>query len=122
MEDTEMTIDVANEFSPYPSGRVTKDGDYNGERFRKEFLIPAIKKAFKAKGAAASVVIDLDGVRTFGSSFLEEAFGGLARDKGVIFKEALAVLRIKCTKDHLQIYKDAIDEYLQNADKNKAIV
>jgi len=117
-----MTIDVANEFSPYPSGRVTKDGDYNGERFRKEILIPAIKKALAAKEGATFVVIDLDGVRSFGSSFLEEAFGGLARDKGVVFKDALAVLKIKCTKAHLKIYKDAIFEYLQNADNKNAIV
>jgi len=122
MKGTEMTIDVAREFSPYPSGRVTKDGDYNGERFRKEVLIPAIKTALNTKGVTPSVIIDLDGVRAFGSSFLEEAFGGLARDPGIIFKDALTVLKIKCTKAHLKIYKDAINEYLDNADKKTAIV
>lgn len=117
-----MTIDVANDFSAYPSGRVTKDGDFNGEKFRKEILIPAINNAMKTKNKPSSVVIDLDGVRVFGSSFLEEAFGGLARDNGVVFKEAFTVLKIKCTKDHLMIYKDAIKGYLKEAAIKNAII
>ena len=113
-----MTIDVAKEFSPYPSGRVTKDGDFNGERFRREHLLPAIHQALSKGNDTSSVVVDLDGVRAFGSSFLEEAFGGLARDKSIAIRDAIKVLTIKCTKPHLKIYKDAIDLYLSDAQKH----
>lgn len=65
-------LSVARDFSRYPAGRFKTDGPYSGERFREEFLIPAVD-------AGEKVTIDLDGVRGFGSSFLEEAFGGLVR-------------------------------------------
>lgn len=100
-------IDIAKEFSPYPSGRVPSDGTFNGEAFREEILLPALKKVMEDDNDRF-LEIDIDGVRTFGSSFLEEAFGGVARDKSVDAKAALSVVRIKCTKDHLAIYKDAI--------------
>ncbi|NHQ81149.1 STAS-like domain-containing protein [Chromobacterium vaccinii] len=67
-----VRIDIATEFSRVPAGRYLADGPYSGERFRSSFLTPALERADK-------VEICLDGVRGYGSSFLEEAFGGLAR-------------------------------------------
>jgi len=66
------TIKIAEEFSRYPAGRFDTDGPYSGEKFRREFLVPAMQEKKK-------ICIDLDGVRGYGSSFLEEAFGGLVR-------------------------------------------
>lgn len=65
-------LSVSRDFSRYPAGRYKSDGPHSGERFRDEFLVPAME-------AGKQVTIDLDGVRGFGSSFLEEAFGGLVR-------------------------------------------
>lgn len=65
-------INVANDFSRYPAGRYKTDGPFSGERFRDEFLRPVLDANDKA-------TIELDGVRGYGSSFLEEAFGGLVR-------------------------------------------
>lgn len=65
-------LSVARDFSRYPAGRYKSDGPFSGERFRDELLVPAIN-------SGARITIDLDGVRGFGSSFLEEAFGGLVR-------------------------------------------
>jgi hypothetical protein len=69
----EQVINVAADFTRFPAGRYRSDGPYSGERFREDFLIPAL-----VSGATVRVI--LDGTMGFGSSFLEEAFGGLARD------------------------------------------
>jgi len=65
-------LDVANEFSTIPFGRDHSDGDGNAKDFLEEHLIPAMHKH-------AHVTVDLSGVDTYGSPFLEGAFGGLAR-------------------------------------------
>ncbi|MHB8580512.1 MAG: STAS-like domain-containing protein [Ignavibacteriaceae bacterium] len=66
------TIKVASDFSRYPAGRYADDGPFSGQRFREEFLRPVLD-------ANDTAIIELDGVRGYGSSFLEEAFGGLVR-------------------------------------------
>lgn len=67
------TIVVAEQFSRSPAGRNFGDGPYSGERFREEFLVPALRHE------EAMVAVDLRGALTLGSSFLDEAFGGLVR-------------------------------------------
>lgn len=66
-------INVARDFSRYPAGRYVDDGPYSGAAFRDGILIPALK-------AGEEIAVELDGVRGYGSSFLEEAFGGLVRN------------------------------------------
>jgi hypothetical protein len=65
-------INLAQDFSKHPAGRYKTDGPYSGELFREAFLIPIVRNHERT-------VIHLDGARGYGSSFLEEAFGGLAR-------------------------------------------
>ena len=65
-------ISVARDFSPVPAGRHFTDGPFPGAKFRDELLLPALK-------AFDDVTIELDGTVGMGSSFLEEAFGGLVR-------------------------------------------
>lgn len=79
MKDKTM-IKVAIDFSEFPAGRVYKDGPYSGEKFREEFLVKSLE-------AYNNVQIDLDGTYGYGSSFLEEAFGGLIRLKKWTLKE-----------------------------------
>jgi hypothetical protein len=67
-----QTIHIARDFSPYPAGRYGTDGKFSGERFRDELLIPALKANDKVR-------VVLDDTRGYGSSFLEEVFGGLIR-------------------------------------------
>lgn len=67
-----MTINIASEFSPFPAGRYISDGPFSGEKFREGILIPALK-------ANSKVCVIFDGAFGYGSSFLEEAFGGLVR-------------------------------------------
>lgn len=63
------------DFSKYPGPRYESLGENSGERFRDSFLIPAIVENDE-------ICVDFDGVFGYGSSFLEEAFGGLVR-KGI---------------------------------------
>lgn len=70
---TSKTINVGRDFSRYPAGRYKNDGPYNGEKFREEILLPALR------GTAEKLIIEFNEARGYGSSFLEEAFGGLVR-------------------------------------------
>jgi hypothetical protein len=67
-----ITVNVAKQFTRFPSGRYAKNGDTSGEAFRERFLEGPISRG-------ESVVVELDGTIGYGSSFLEEAFGGLVR-------------------------------------------
>lgn len=80
-------ISVANEFSTRPFGRFRSDGPDSGERFRDDFLEPALAQF-------GVVTVNLDGTLGYGSSFLEEAFGGLVRVKGLSAKDLRARMRI----------------------------
>lgn len=105
-----ITISVARDFSPYPAGRFRKDGRFSGEVFRQEVLERAFKEYQK-------VVIELDGVRGYSNSFLEEAFGGLIRTSGY----TLNVLREKLSlkTDDTSLY-DEIQQYLKDAAQDKS--
>ena len=70
-----MKIKVAEDFSPMPVGRYLADGPFSGEAFRKRLLTPSL-------ALHEAVTVDLDGVRGYASSFLEEAFGGLVGAEG----------------------------------------
>ena len=75
------TIKV-REFTEFPGPRFKKLGPFSGEEFRETILEPAIKES------GTNIQIDLDGTFGYGSSFLEEAFGGLVR--GRVINEAQA--------------------------------
>ena len=70
---TKTTISVADDFSKYPAGPTKKDSDNSGERFREEFLIPALNRTNE------KVEVNLDGTCGYGSSWLKAAFGGLGK-------------------------------------------
>ena len=72
-----MIIYVASDFSMTPGGRYKKDGEYSGEEFREKILKPSFLKC-REKGE--ELTVDLDGGYGYGSSFLDESFGGLGRE------------------------------------------
>lgn len=67
-----ITINIAKEFSDCPGARYYEDGDFSGQKFREKFL----EKNFNDYDM---LEINLDGTEGYATSFLEEAFGGLAR-------------------------------------------
>ncbi|MER8626351.1 STAS-like domain-containing protein [Mesorhizobium sp. M1143] len=109
-----MKIDVAQEFYTYPAGRFPEDGAHNGQLFRDEYLVPRINEII-ARGLSEELTIDIDGVRSFGSSFLEESFAGLIRN-GIFPKEVVKrIIRIHCTKPHLLFFRDMIVSLIEDA-------
>jgi len=86
-------INVGRDFSEVPTGRTITDGPNSGERFREEVLRPALESNDK-------VVVDLVGIEGVGSSFLEEAFGGLIRERYYTYPNLMQKLVVK-TSDHL---------------------
>lgn len=99
------TISVASDFNPFPFGRYPSHGEWNGQRFRDEWLVPALK-------SAEAVEVDLDGARGLSPSFLEEAFGGLVR-VGFAAKDLQNRLRIKSDRD--PSFVDTIQGYIRDA-------
>jgi hypothetical protein len=83
-----MRIKVAEDFSPRPAGRYLTDGPFSGGAFRKRLLKPSVARH-------EAVTVDLDGVRGYASSFLEEAFGGLVKEEGFSGPELHQRLRIE---------------------------
>lgn len=104
------TIYIAKDYSETPAGRYhPSDGQFTGERFRNDFLYPALKNNDR-------VEVNLDGTLGYGSSFLEEAFGGLIREKGMTLDEIVTKLEITSSR---AIYKNRIWQYLNEAQIEK---
>jgi STAS-like domain of unknown function (DUF4325) len=100
-----IVLNIAKEFSRSPAGRYKTDGPYSGEAFRDRHLIPALRRS-------EIVEVQLDGAFGFGSSFLEEAFGGLVRVAGFKAKELHEKLRIS---SKLKTYENRIWLYVDEA-------
>ena len=62
------TVNVARDFTRFPSGRYKRNGSTSGEAFRERFLEEPLRRG-------EVVQVELDGTIGYGSSFLEEAFG-----------------------------------------------
>ena len=85
-----IRIDVGKSYSRYPAGRFASDGPYSGETFREQVLLPHLRRR-------AHIEVVLDNTAGYGSSFLEEAFGGLVR--AGIAKRDLSELLVLITDD-----------------------
>lgn len=70
----QKNIALVDDFTNAPGGRYRWQGDHSGEEFREDFLLPAFEEA-------QQVVIDLNGALGLPSSFLDEAFGELLRQR-----------------------------------------
>ncbi|WP_417507706.1 STAS-like domain-containing protein [Marinomonas gallaica] len=101
-----MTLYV-KDFTKFPGARYKSLGPYSGEEFRDEKLIPAINQQGK------KLVINLDGVFGYGSSFLEEIFGGCIR-KGVEPEVMIAIVNNIISNDDEDLIEE-IREYVNDA-------
>jgi len=99
-------ISIAKDFSDVPWGRVPADGDFCGENFREHKLLPALRSS------SEKIVVDLDGVEGLGSSFLEEAFGGLVWNGHFTADQLRARLEVSTTQPEYEMYRDLIWQYI----------
>ena len=72
---TALSYRFAKEFTEFPGGRARDDGDYSGEEFYEEVLLPLYQKRER-------VLLDLEGARGFATAFLDGAFGEFAARHG----------------------------------------
>ncbi len=101
-----MSVVRITDFSPFPAGRYVTDGPYSGQAFRDNVLIPQLTEN-------DLVQVDLNGAFGFGSSFLEEAFGGLVRVGKFSLKTLKEKLKINSEDDPL--VADEIWLYIESA-------
>ena len=101
---------VAKEFSVTPGVRYPDEGPFSGQEFRKKFLLPKLKKAIDA---GVNLLIDFDGSAGYGSSFLEESFGGLIREEGMSYETINKILEFKSDEDPSII--DEVKQYMREA-------
>ncbi len=109
----DIKYNLAKEFSPYPAGRTVDESDYSGQAFREVLL-----EKLQSLGERDHLIISLVGLRTAGSSFLEEAFGGLVR-LGVFTAQTLHKL-LKFETD-MPFLEEEIWHYIDRAEKQKTL-
>ncbi len=98
-----ININIAQRFSKTPFGRYATDSPYSAEKFRDEILIPAF-----TDHPNETIVVDFTGVSLgLGSSFLEEAFGGLVRkgiDPNLIQKNLKIVSKLPIYEQQIRVF------------------
>lgn len=104
--DNIMILKVATDYTKTPGGRFISEGPYSGQDFREKFLYPKFEEAIKKD---EELLVDLDGGYGYATSFLEEAFGGLARQT-----KNPRVLDIKIKSDDEEGLIPRIRDYIQN--------
>lgn len=107
----QITLRVAD-YTTLPGPRYASQGAGSGEQFREERLRPAFDAA---RAGGTTLTVELDGVRYgYPTTFLEEAFGGLARQVGAA--AALETLRPVSTAEPM--LTDEIQRYIEWAGFN----
>jgi|HubBroStandDraft_3_1064219.scaffolds.fasta_scaffold175707_1 hypothetical protein len=103
----QMTLSIAQEYTQLPGPRFKSQGPMSGEEFRESILEPRFKEA---QNRGDVLMVDLDGGYGYGTSFLEESFGGLARVYGVD-----AVMKTLAFKSEEEPYlADDIKRYIRD--------
>ncbi len=106
-----IEIEIAKEFTEFPGPRYKHQGKGSGQEFLENFLLPAFEKA---KKTGKQVTIKLDGVKYgYPTSFLEEAFGGLARKYEI--GKVLEILIFESTAEPMLDFE--IRHYIKHARK-----
>lgn len=106
----EHKVVIAADFSEFPGARNYGDGEKTGE----EFYDLVLKTAFKsALDDNKKLFVDIDGTNGYATSFLDQAFGELAKEYGV--EVVLANIEIK-SEDEPDLLEDIMG-YIKDAHK-----
>ena len=107
-----MIIRVAKDFSETPGPREREEGEHSGEQFLEELLRPAFMRAVQT---GEILVVDLDGTEGYATSFLEAAFGELARE----FEPTQILKIIQFKSDDEPFLIDEVKQYIIDARAEK---
>jgi hypothetical protein len=105
-----IKINICKDFSPTPGPRYIKEGKFSGELFRQQVLYP---KVYEAITTNVPFDVDLDGTAGYGTSFLEESFGGLIRIHGLPYEKIVDLMTLKSIEEDYLIQD--VHEYLKDA-------
>lgn len=108
------TIKISADYSNTPGPRLKSEGEYSGEDFREKMLKPNFNLAIKNK---EKILIDLDGGYGYPPSFLEEAFGGLARE----YDENLVLGTFEFISEDEPSLIEEIKGYIKNARQQRKV-
>lgn len=108
-----ILYDVGNKFHHRPMGRKKTDGEFSGEVFREKILYPFFSELSTQKSNKV-LVLDFNNVSMAGSSFLEEAFGGLVR-AGIKKDLIISHLEILVDIELKELIEDRIYQYIKRA-------
>jgi hypothetical protein len=111
-------LSIRTDFSQFPGPRYRKDGPFSGQEFREDVLSLHLRAAIDG-GYSLNVVID--DVAGYGSSFLEESFGGLLRH-GFTAAEVAGHLRIVANTSRFQHHKQMALKYIEEQAQRMAAV
>jgi len=103
-----IQLSIAKDFSETPGPRSREEGEFSGDEFREVLLEP---KFLEARQANEQLLVDLDGTAGYATSFLEAAFGGLAREYEP--SEVLKLIRLACTDEPSLI--EEVQKYIREA-------
>ncbi len=103
-----IKINIATNFTITPGGRLKVDGLFSGELFREKFL----EAHFESKNEDFKIEVVLDGVEGYPTSFLEEAFGGLARK----FGKEICSNKINFISEEDKLLVKEIESYIEHCD------
>ena len=110
LDTDELKISIAKDFSATPGSRNIFEGAFSGEEFLNKVLEPKFVSTLKKD---AVITIDLDGTEGFATSFLEEAFGGLARK----YEPKLVLEKLRFISNDEPLLTEEIKSYIQEARK-----
>lgn len=101
---------AVREFSVTPGSRYRDEGTkaHSGQEFREDILESKFQEALKAK---IKLIVDLDGTIGYGTSWLEEVFGGLARK----YKKSDVLEIIEFISNEEPYLIDDIKQYIKDA-------
>jgi hypothetical protein len=106
-----IELNIAREFSETPGPRSRDEGEFSGDQFLDELLEP---RFIEARDSHQMLIVDLDGTVGYATSFLESAFGGLARKYGP--SDVLRILDLTC-KDEPSLVEE-VKRYIKDAGTN----
>ncbi len=105
---SKINISLAELFTDTPGSRNIVEGDFSGEQFLNEVLLPKFKEAIINNSI---LLIDLDNTEGYATSFLEEAFGGLTR----LYNANLVIDHIDFKSDDEPLLIEEIKSYIRDA-------
>lgn len=107
-----IKINISKDFSKTPGPRYINEGNFSGELFRKEILFNRVSEALEKD---IPFEVNLDGTAGYGTSFLEESFGGLIRSHNLSYDKIIKNMILISEEEEYLI--DDIKDYLYDANE-----